>query len=635
MPKKLLLFLCLVTLTFTSGVSLLSAQETDLYSLGERILSFHSDIEVNQDASILITETIQVVAQGEEIRRGIYRDFPTKYKDNRGNNYNVGFEILSVKRDDVAEPYHTEPLRNGTRVYFGQSDVYLSVPGIYTYTFTYRTTRQLGFFETHDELYWNVTGNGWVFPIDRASAEVILPTNIEAKDIKTTGYTGVEGSKQSNLESRVVGNRAYFETTVPLQSYEGLTIVSMWPKGHVTYPTSTEKLWYFLLDNIAWLALLALIAYYSIAWYFHGKDPERGTIIPLYESPDGISPAEIRFLDKMGFDKKCLTASVISMAEKGYLTIEQKTKLYHLSKTGKHEEKLSLEEKEVASELFGILDTCILDNTRSSYFQNAIVKLSKFLDGKYEKKYFVHNYPFLVVGVLLSAMSVLLQSTNFELPAFGVLFLGVWLGIWTVGLVSMWKQIYSSWHTSKSASIFLFFFSIPFLVVEVVVIGVIFTSTSFAFLTFLICLIGVNIFFFITMKRRTLIGEEMQAKIEGFRWFLTVTEKDRINFHNPPELTPELFEKFLPYAFALGVEAKWAEQFHGVFARMGVDEQSYHPQWFHPNTSYAGFGSFASTFGSSFSSAISSASTPPGSSSGGGGGGSSGGGGGGGGGGGW
>jgi len=123
----------------------------------ERILEFHSEILVMPDGWIDVTETIKVRAEGNRIRRGIYRDFPTEYQDKYGNDYVVGFDILSVLRNNASEDFHTQGIRDGVRVYFGSSNRYLN-SGEHTYTFRYRASRMLGFFEDHDELYWNVTG---------------------------------------------------------------------------------------------------------------------------------------------------------------------------------------------------------------------------------------------------------------------------------------------------------------------------------------------------------------------------------------------------------------------------------------------------------------------------------------------
>ena len=128
----------------------------------ERILSFHSDVRVFEDGMIEVTETIQVRAEGNQIRRGIYRDFPIEYRDRLGNNYEVTVEPMAVQRNGMRESFHTVRHQRDIRIYFGSSDRFIE-PGIHTYTYRYRANRLLGFFEQHDELYWNVTGNRWHF----------------------------------------------------------------------------------------------------------------------------------------------------------------------------------------------------------------------------------------------------------------------------------------------------------------------------------------------------------------------------------------------------------------------------------------------------------------------------------------
>ena len=140
----------------------------------ERILGYHADLAVQADGSLEVTETIRVRAEGQRIRRGIYRDFPTRYRDQYGNRMVVDFELLGVERDGRPEPYFTEAMPNGVRINTGNDD-FLPVPADYTFSIRYRTTRQIGFFDEHDELYWNVTGLGWDFTIEQASARVTLP----------------------------------------------------------------------------------------------------------------------------------------------------------------------------------------------------------------------------------------------------------------------------------------------------------------------------------------------------------------------------------------------------------------------------------------------------------------------------
>ena len=148
----------------------------------------------------------------------------------------VPFEIVGVRRDGRAEPYHTEAVGDCTRIYIGKKDVFLDA-GVHAYEITYRTRGQLGLFEKHDELYWNVTGNDWDFAIDKASAAVTLPAGVPRDKITHEAYTGPQGAKGKDYRSSVdAKGRVRFEATRPLARGEGLTIVVAFPKGFVTPP---------------------------------------------------------------------------------------------------------------------------------------------------------------------------------------------------------------------------------------------------------------------------------------------------------------------------------------------------------------------------------------------------------------
>jgi len=219
---------------------------------GERILDFYSHIEVHEDGHLIVTERIEVVSAGNKIKRGIYRDFPTVYKNRSGKKMRVGFKVLGVLKNDRPEAYHTESRTNSQRIYIGRKNVFLK-PGTYTYTITYRTDRQLGFFKDHDELYWNVTGNDWQFTIEQAGATVILPPRAEV--IEATAYTGRRGAKgQAFTQSYDETGNVTFETTRPLRSGHGLTIAVAWPKGVVAEPSFKDKLNYAARDNASTIA---------------------------------------------------------------------------------------------------------------------------------------------------------------------------------------------------------------------------------------------------------------------------------------------------------------------------------------------------------------------------------------------
>ena len=545
----------------------------------ETINNFHSDIIVNKDSTMKVTETIDVTSTGENIKHGIYREFPTKYTDSKGSNVNVGFNVISVQLDGKDEPYSISQQTNGKRITIGDKDVTLD-PGDYTFTIVYTTYRQLGYFEDKDELFWNVTGNGWFFPITKASARITLPVALNKATSTLGGYTGLVDSRNKDLIYSIDGQGgAVFNTTKILDESEGLSVYVDFPKGIVAQPSLIDYISYWIHDNLFALFILfgtiISLAVYLFGWIKYGRDPKRGTIIPLYTPPRGLSPEDIRFIYNMGYDNKVLTAAIINMAVIGYLKI-QETKtfgktIYTLTKTGNNIDALTTIEKSIAGGLPKALE---LKQEYNPIMPAVISKLNKNETKLYTKVYFNTNSIFAAIAIIITAVTTI---SAFVLFADSISAIAIIPGI---------------------------------------------------------ILLAQHIIFLNLLKAPTIDGRKLMDEIEGFKLFLKVTEKDRLNLLNPPQRTPELFEKYLPYALALNVEQKWSEQFSEVFSRMAAAGQSYSPMWYSGAAwSMSNTYGFASSFNNSFSSVISSSSTAPGSSSGGMGG--SGGGGGGGGGGGW
>ena len=616
----------------------------------ERILAFHSDIQVLEDGAMLVDERIRVRAEGKQIRRGIYRDFPTRYRDRMGNRYKVDFELMSVQRDGVRESYHTEDLSNGIRIYMGERTRSLS-PGVYEYRIRYRTDRQLGFFDQRDELYWNVTGNGWDFAIDQASASVQLPPGIAREDVRLKAYTGKQGERGSDFRSEIdYGARVRFETTRALAAREGLSIVVDWPKGFVHEPTREQQLGYLLADNREAMAALGgtalVIIFYLLVWQRVGRDPQAGVSIPLYEPPAGYSPGAMRFVRRMGYDKKAFASALVNLAVQGYLSIEETAKgKFTLNKTGNETHfRPGPGEAAVASALFGDGSSSIdLEQANHVKLGKAVYSHKRALKRHYEKRYFLTNRGYLVPGILLSALTLL--ATVLMIPdgeARGLTgFLAVWLSGWTMGVVMLLRKAFSAWRSALGGGgffqvVFPTLFAIPFVGAEIAVLFVFGSQASIWGLIAILSLVLINAAFYQWLKAPTLAGRRLLDQLEGFRLYLSVAEKDELHFKHPPEKTPELFERLLPYAMALDVEQQWGDRFAGVLAKAQAEGAYQRPTWYHGSHWHHGsLGNFGGAMSGALTSAVTSSSAAPGSSSGMGGGGSSGGGGGGGGGGGW
>jgi uncharacterized membrane protein YgcG len=545
----------------------------------ERILSYDSDITVRADGSQAVTETIQVRAEGVDIKRGIYRDFPTDYYTRYGRHVRVKFEVSGVERDGRPEPFHTQRLDNGVRVYVGRGDVFLD-PGTYTYRLSYVTDRQLGFFKDHDELYWNVTGNGWMFAIDKVTARVRLPEGVPADRIEAEAYTGQQGAKGRDYEAQATEGGAAFVSTRALGPGEGLTLVVGWPKGVVREPTMGDRLREAWADNralfVCWTGVALLLLYYLFAWRKVGRDPAAGVIVPLYEPPAGYTPAALRLVRDMVWDDKTLSAALVGLAVRGALTIREDDDEYEVTPTGKPAGNLSADEQAILNALGGQP----LAFKRSNYVQvRALCESHKdALQRIYEKSHFYSNRAWLAPGWLMT-LAVIVAA----------------IGLRNAGTDAPWGLLAA---------------------VATVVLNAVFTYL---------------------MKAPTTLGRKVLDDIEGFRQYLGIAESDELKFKYAKAVTPQVFEAYLPYAIALDVETRWAERFAASLRASGQQPSEYRTSWYQ-GSSFSGVSGLTKSCSTSLPSTVSSSSSPPGSSSGssgGGGGGSSGGGGGGGGGGGW
>ena len=525
----------------------------------ERIADFRSWILVHRDGSMSVSEEIRVICEGKQIKRGIFRDFPTRYKDRNGNTFRVTFDVREVLRNGRPESYHITDLANGKRVYMGRKDTLLK-PGAYTYRISYKTSRQIGFFKNFDELYWNVTGNGWSFPIDHAEAVVSLPPG--TKILKMTAYTGVQGSKGQDYTVKTDGQgEVSFAATRTLLPGEGLTIAVAWPKGIVFEPTSTDRLGFLWKDNrgVGWgiIGLIVLLAFYLTAWFIVGRDPEKGTIIPLFSPPDGISPALARMIMRLGSrDDKVFAVAVVNMAVKGYLKILQgKDHVWTLEKIGSDTKGLSGGEAGIAAKLFRSGSRVKLQKTNHERIGNAQKELTKYLMREARNTYFILNSGYFFIGLAITVLTlvvVILGANEIDLA----LFAGVWLTIWTTGCVFLAIRVVTAWRrvglsggsrvSGGAGAVGITLFSLPFFAGEGLGLWL-FTSAASPLAAGTLLILGfINAVFYHLLKAPTLKGRKIMDKIEGFKQYLCVAEKDRMNLLNPPEKTPSSLNGFYP-----------------------------------------------------------------------------------------
>ncbi len=553
---------------------------------GEYLELFDSTITVNKDASLDVIEKIIYVDLAYPNKHGIVREFPVHYKDTLGNTITVDFTVKRVLKDGHPVDYHIENALNGKVIKIGSASTMLSL-GKHTYILEYQTGRQIGFFKDSDELSWGVTGYGWRMPIKKVTGHVILPKSIPSARIGFELYTGYEGLTIRNYNSRLGNNNTIDFTSDTVLPRQGVKLVAYWPKGFITEPRTLTKIVWFLRDNltILWLLLgwfVTAVYAFLVAKKIRSK-VRPGTIIPLFEPPKDLSPGDIRYVVTRAYDAVGFAAQIVDLAVQGFITIEYKKKLisdvYTLIKNTEQPNYSTREQTSLMENLFSKTTILVLHKAYNSTVETTMGRVKALIESNLGYKHFDS-------------------------------------------------------HSSSAGKLFL--------VTGISIVPVIpFLQLTFAEIGLLGALVIVNLLFYYAVQTYTPIGRKLADEIEGFKLFLQTTEIERLKIvGTPPTKTPQLYEKYLPYAMALGVEEAWTQQFASVFKSLAQQNHTYQPVWYSGSSGFnpvyfnTGFTSRVNRASvapiSTSTSTISSSSSAPGSSSGRGGGGSYGGGGGGG-----
>lgn len=615
----------------------------------EEIRNFTADVVLATNGTVNVTETIDVQAEGDEIRRGIYRDIPVTLLGPEGGKIRPGFDVLSVSRDGNAEMFRVERMGDFQRIWIGDPDVLLN-PGKHRYVINYTMTRMARTFDNHDELYWNATGNYWIFPIVNAVANVTLPDGAVISN--KAAYTGPVGStEQAVTITRTSDNTATFRTTRELGAGEGMSVVVAFQKGVLILPTGLNA-WLQRLSDLREvifpvIAALLVLAYNFLAWSRVGRDPEKGTIIPLFHPPKDFSPGLVHYVHNWGFDKSgwtAFTATIFELGVKGLVTIDNSGDNLRVTATGKKPDAPLLSGEQIVFDYFAAEGDVTVDKSTGLALQKKRGEFVSAIEKENRSTWFKSNLGYAVLGYVL-ALALLGAMVLFDvldpLWLIGSIIIGVVLGLFGTSFSSITqggiftKLFAAFWVTVVAFNIFGFALdSLTQMTVNTAAIAA-------------ISIVLITVVFAVLMRAPTIQGRKIMDQIDGFKMYLDTAEKERLNIAGEPPMTVDRFERILPYAIALGVEKPWSEHFEAELARNAVSDATggYSPLWYS-----GGSGIGAGNMASNISNAVSAAAagmtaamvaaqpvqaSSSGFSSGGGGGGSSGGGGGGGGGGGW
>ena len=439
-----------------------------------------------------------------------------------------------------------------------------------------------------------MTGYEWTLPIDEVEARIRLPHGVAGVSLDV--FTGARGVRERDAEASWGGEGgASFRATRPFQPGEGLAAIVKWPRGFVAEPAEPQRWWWYFLANnrsaVAGLAgLILVLTYYVLVGRQVARDPQRGVIVPLREAPAGLSPAATRFVRTRKCDERSLAATVVQMASKGYLVIEEAGGTFTLRRGAARGAVLTAEEALVANDLnLERVEQIALVSANSLQIGAAVNGLKNFLRASLERFFVIRNRELLLPGLALSVV-VLGATLTLEpgLRSFTRALTALLLFFWTVGVSLLTVQIEYRWHDVflrrghrrdtrfHAASITVF--AIPFIVAEIVGLGLMIWLGSYSYGVVLLGLAFLNAHFHYLFKAPASAGRRLIDRIEGFEIWLAAADADGVSRYGP-ELTPEVYEKFLPYAIALDREEQWSRRCAAVLARAGEDGRGYQPAW--------------------------------------------------------
>lgn len=637
-------FFFLFLFIFSSGFAQDFNNDSATVNNYEHLLSFDADIVIDKNAEVTVTEKIKVYAEGINIRRGIYRSLPL-WRNINGKKTRINYDIISVHKDGAEEDYHTEKTGSDEVIYFGSKDRMLS-PGVYEYELTYKTSQQIGFFDTYDEFYWNVNGTLWDFPVDEVSVKLTLPENAEI--IQKSCYTGIYGSTGTDCTGTEISSNTVEWSARNLQPNEGLTIAVGFKKGLFTPPPPPGFLEKYGVVALLILGTLGLLAYFFRQWQKFGVDPQKPVIYPQFSAPQNLSPASLGYIEKGFYSSHMITAAIVDLAVKGFIKIIEEEKRilgifggkeYTLEKLKNPDQTLPVEEINLMNKLFpGDGQSVSFDGNYSKKIESAVSDFKANLAYQHDRFLKKGNnsgklmLPVITVTTLYVIALFLSFRTTYSDNHLGAgIFIGIVIFVLTV-LISLFFERYKAvkilFGIISGGLILIFAAAVSADTDRILNLGF---YAAYAFLIF--TFIGFVLFQYL-IKQPTPEKLETLSLIGGFKMYLGTAEEKTLQFHNPPKMTPEVFEKMLPYAMVLGVDKIWGEKFQNMLKNSALGAEQYQSNW------YVGRSvmnmNFANTLNASLSQSIASSSVQPSSSgSGSGGGGFSGGGGGGGGGGGW
>ncbi|POT55463.1 DUF2207 domain-containing protein [Citrobacter amalonaticus] len=574
----------------------------------EHIISFDSRARFNPDGSMEMQENITVLSLGNEIRRGIFRTLPLTWNRQDGKIFSVDYAIKSVLRDGSAEPYSLDQATKTLTVRIGSAGQILK-PGIYHYEIRYQVSNHFSRFPEWDELYWNVTGNDWSWPVSKARFHLELPDAIanlngEGKDARLRTidvYTGVPGAKDHNA---IILPDGSIQTSRPLATGEGLTVVYTWPRdilANAAAPEAVLPLVHLLMPTLAtsliWLPLLLLIAYWWLWWRKNvtATGLKMPPVVPQFSLPDTMSPGYLRFIMQRKYDDVAFSSDLLGLVAKRAMTLtkkKSKTKSIWLSPSvdeqwlsrspDEKNPRLNAADKKLLSILFsGKRKNINLSQPHQPLMRNARNWLDKRCQQQKPQLCRKWGKPFrrciyiallvpVVCGVWFSPAAALLTipclifgSVGVSLLLFLLKFLRHPIKTWrSWGFLPLLMALIFGPFATLAGGAFLFGM-LPLTQLPAGYVGALWTAIV------LCALVGWK------TPRYTQSGLNDLAIAKGLKLYIKTAEKPRFQALYPPAQGVAHFESLLPVALALDVGKTWANTFARYLVSTGAMSEAF------------------------------------------------------------
>lgn len=502
----------------------------------ERILDFNVTLSLSEDLRADVTEEITVVAEHKNIRRGLVREIPSQ----SGRR----IRVKSLLMDGRPHPYFTESNGGNIEINFGNDD-FIS-RGIHKYTLSYTMDNAVIFGKDFNEVYWNVTGNNWAFPIDNASFRLNLPEGSEVINEGISLYTGAYRSKRSDAKQ---SGHLFFKTTKQLYPGQGFTVAVPFKNDNIKQPLG-DKIKAFILKYSAPALCVILMIYYLTTWLRFGKDPKHDGSV-LYAPPNNISPALAGYILKRKFSLRFLSAAFVSLAVKEKIKISKQDKEIEIRQIGDAELEKAEEENAVIN-CVGRSKVLRLNGKYQEKVKNCADKVQTSLQ-KQGRIYIEKNYKFIIfpICIMLFMQIFIAINTTSDLILANIFFmvLSFALALLAVGI---------NWQLKVNMSVMILAFS-----------PLIFSSLDE--ICFLISLI-LAIPYAVYMDNASAKGREIYLRLLSFKKYMEKAEKHRTALSNPEDKL-KIFADYLPYAYAFGIQSQWIKNFTKVLSEEIIEEK--------------------------------------------------------------